>query len=69
MALFIHQEANIPNTFTPSSPPTYITMLEFQIALNDNAMTVPEPNTYLGHVLLTMEKSDFTQTNGSTYIK
>lgn len=68
MALFVHQEADMPNISTPSSPPTYTTMLEFQSALDDNAMAVPAPNTDLGHAALTMKKNDFTQANGSDYI-
>ena len=67
MALFVHQEAEMPHISTPSSPPTYTTMLEFQSALDNNAMTVPVPNTDLGHAALTMKKSDFTQANGSVY--
>ena len=68
MALFVHQEAEMSNISTPSSPPTYTTMLEFQSALDDNAMAVPAPNTDLGHAALTMNKNDFTQANGSDYI-
>ena len=67
MSLFVHQEAEIPNISTLSSPPTYTTMLEFQSALDDNAMAVPAPNTDLGHAALTMKTSDFTQANGSEY--
>ena len=68
MALFVHQEAEMPNISTPSSPPTYTTMLEFQSALDDNAMAVPAPRTDLGHAALTMKTNDFTQANGSAYM-
>ena len=59
MALFVCQEVEMPNIATPSSPLTYTIVLEFQSALDDNAVAIPAHDTDLGYAALTMRKNRF----------
>ena len=63
------KNADMPKMSTPSTPPTYQTVKDFQKALNHNAMAIQSSQTELGHLALVISKADFLAANNNKPFK
>jgi hypothetical protein len=63
---FTVKPENMPRISTDASKPTYSTLRAFQDAIQDNAMTIPSPQTELGHLALVISPADFFAVNART---
>ena len=54
---------DMPKMSTPSSPPSYQSVRDFQKALNHNAMAIHSYQTKLGHLSLVVKEDDFLAAN------
>ena len=66
LANFTIKPELMPRISTDSSKPTHSSLRMFQDAIQDNAMTIPSPQTELGHLALVVSTSDFTTANAGT---
>ena len=57
---------DMPKMSTPSNPPSYQSVRDFQKALNHNAMNIHSYQTKLGHLALVVKEETFLAANGNT---
>jgi hypothetical protein len=62
---FTIKPEHMPRISTDESKPTYSTLRAFQDAIQDNAMTIPSPQTELGHLALVVSPTDFAAANST----
>ena len=63
---FTTATADMPKISTITAKPSYTTIKKFQDKINENAMTIPSPQTDLGHLALVLKPDDFTSANEDT---